>query len=124
MILRKCTPIIPVSDLKHAGDWFKRCLDFGAQPVGDTMVHLSRDAVSIRLIQKAPDMEMDDPRRQQSIYVDLEDVDIFYATHGPELESGGEDHAPFDRPYGMREMHVIYESLLIYFGSPMKANTL
>lgn len=120
MSLRKCTPIIPVSDLGHAGDWFQRNLGFTATTVGDTMVHLSRDAVSIRLVKKAPDMDLTDPRHQQSVYIDLDDVDVFYADHGPALETNGESHAPFDRPYGMREIHVIYESILMYFGAPLK----
>ena len=85
------------------------------------MVHLSRGVLSVRLVLKSDDMDLNDPRRQQSIYVDLDDVDAFYAEHGSALEADGQDYAPFDRPYGMREMHVIYESLLIFFGSPMKA---
>jgi len=119
MTFLKCTPIIPVADLAHAGAWFSETLGFKAKSVGDTMVHLSRDSVHIRLVLKADDMDMADPKRQQSIYIDVDDVDAFFGVHGPALNSGGEDHAPFDRPYGMREVHVIYESLLIYFGSPI-----
>jgi hypothetical protein len=124
MTLSKCTPIIPVADLAHAGEWFTRCLGFNAQKAGDTMVHLSRDNVNIRLVQKAADMDMDDPRRQQSIYIDVDDVDAFYAVHKAPLEGEGEGCAPFDRPYGMREMHIIYESLLMFFGSPTPKGSL
>lgn len=120
MSLNSCTPIIPVADLTDAGAWFTRCLGFKAQNVGDTMVHLSRDKINIRLIRKADDMDMSDPRRQQSIYIDVEDVDALYAAHKDALEENGDDCAPFDRPYGMREMHIIYESLLMFFGSPIQ----
>lgn len=120
MTLTRCTPIIPVANLSDAGAWFTRCLGFQADRVGDTMVHLSRDDVHIRLIQKADDMDMSDPKRQQSIYIDVENVDTLYAAHKDALEEGGGDCVPFDRPYGMREMHVIYQSLLIFFGSPIK----
>lgn len=119
-MMLQITPIIPVADLAHAGQWFSEKLGFDAQPVGDTMMHLRRDQVNIRLVLKADDMDMSDPRRQQSVYIDVKDIDAFYAAHGPALEADGEDCAPFDRPYGMREMHVIYESLLIYLGSPLK----
>lgn len=118
MTMLKCTPIFPVADLAHAGEWFVRCLGFIAHKVGDTTVHLSRDSVNIRLILKAEDMDMTDPRRQQSMYIDVENVDAFYVAHKDALEKDGDDYAPFDRPYGMREMHIIYESLLIFFGSP------
>jgi hypothetical protein len=120
MMFAKCTPIIPVADLVDAGAWFARCLGFVATPVGDTMVHLARDEVNIRLVQKADDMDMADPRRQQSIYIDVVDIDAFYATHGPALEEDGNSRPPFDRTYGMREVHVIYESLLMFFGTPIK----
>lgn len=115
------TPIIPVADLTHAGNWFHNRLGFTATPVGDTMMHLKRDGVNIRLVLKADDMDMSDPRRQQSLYIDVQDIDAFYTEHGPALEQDGEDCAPFDRPYGMREIHVIYESLLIFLGSQIKA---
>jgi len=117
-MLTRCTPIIPVADLAHAHDWFTRCLGFNAEWVGETMVHLHRDAVHIRLIRKADDMDMDDPRRQQSVYINVDDVDALHAAHKTALEDGGDYRAPFDRDYGMREMHIIYESLLMFFGSP------
>ena len=116
-MLTNCTPIIPVSDLAHAAEWFTRSLGFKAEMIGDVMVHLSRDKVHIRLVKKADDMDMHDPRRQQSIYITLDDVDAFYSVHRAALEEEDDECAPFDRPYGMREMHIIYESLLMYFGS-------
>lgn len=118
-MMQRCTPIIPVSDLNHAADWFTRCLGFNATPVGDQMVHLGQDDVSIRLVLKSDDMDLDDPRRQQSLYIDIADINGFYTKHRAKLEQNGDDCAPFDRPYGMREMHVIYESLLIYLGQPL-----
>ena len=118
-MLKTCTPIIPVSDLDHAGEWFTRCLGFNARLMGDAMVHLSRDNVHIRLVKKADDMDLNDPRRQQSVYITVDDVNAFYAVHRAALEEEDDDCAPFDRPYGMREMHIIYESLLMYFGSPI-----
>jgi hypothetical protein len=124
MTLTRCTPIIPVVDPVQAGEWFKRCLGFAADTVGDGMVHLNQDHVHIRLIQKADDMDMADPRRQQSIYIDVDDVDAFYAVHKGALTATGDECAPFDRPYGMREMHVIYESLLMFIGSPTPKGSL
>lgn len=123
MSFDKITPIIPVADLENATDWFKRCLGFSAQAVGVDMVHLSRDAAHIRLVLKVPDMDMSDPKRQQSVYIDVTDVDAVYATYRTEMEAAGKDCAPFDRPYGMREIHIIYESLLIYLGQPIATET-
>jgi hypothetical protein len=47
-----------VADLVDAADWFSRCLGFSAQTIGDEMVHLSKDTAHIRLVRKAPDMDM------------------------------------------------------------------
>jgi hypothetical protein len=121
--MQRCTPIIPVANLADAGAWFTRCLGFQAHNVGDTMVHLNRDDVHIRLVLKADDMDMSDPRRQQSIYIDVDNVDALYAAHKDTLKASGDDCAPFDRPYGMREMHIVYESLLMFFGSPIQESS-
>ena len=119
MTFIKCTPIIPVTDLNHAGTWFSERLGFTATAVGATMMHLHRDGVGIRLVRKADDMDLGDPRHQQSAYIDVDDIDAFFSEHGKALSIDGGDYAPFDRPYGMREIHVIYESLLLFFGSPI-----
>ncbi len=118
MTMIRCTPIIPVSDLDHAAAWFTRCLGMKTEDMGGS-VHLSRDAVHIRLVRKAPDMDMDDPRRQQSIYINVPDVGAFCATHGSEMARDNKVRPPFDRDYGAREIHIIYESLLIFIGQPI-----
>ena len=124
MTLTQCTPIIPVADLQHAGAWFSDCPGFHADHMGGTGVRLSRDAAVIHLVQAGDDMDMDDPRRQQSVYISLEDVDAFYAGHKSALDTGGTRvRAPFDRDYGMRELHVIYESLLMFFGAPISKDS-
>lgn len=117
-MLTRITPIIPVTDPKVAGDWFVRGLGFTAVPHG-TGMHLTRDAANIRLVRRTDDMDMSDPRRQQSIYINIVDIDAFWEEHGDVLGAEAEVRSPFDRDYGMREIHVIYESLLIYFGSPI-----
>lgn len=93
--MERCTPIIPVSDLAHAAEWFWRCLG----------------------------MDMDDPRRQQSIYINVADVDAFFAAHKANLETSQKLRPPFNRDYGAREIHVIYESLLIFIGQPWPVET-
>ena len=123
-MLKTCTPVIPVSDLDHAGEWFTRCLGFNARQIGDAMVHLSRDNVHIRLVKKADDMDLNDPRRQQSVYISTDDVDAFFAAHSQALEAAGAHfRPPFDRDYGMRELHVAYESLLMFFATPIDKDT-
>ncbi|GIT91719.1 hypothetical protein JANAI62_21760 [Jannaschia pagri] len=121
--MTRITPIIPVVDPVAAGAWFERCLGFEASPAG-TGMHLSRDAVNIRLVLKADDMDMSDPRRQQSVYINVSDVDAHFAACKDALEaSGTQVRPPFDRGYGAREFHVIYESLLIFFGQPIGATS-
>ncbi|MGE4185814.1 MAG: hypothetical protein AB7E81_12590, partial [Hyphomicrobiaceae bacterium] len=52
-------------------------------------------------------------------YIDVDDVDALYAELAPQLAAlpAGRVRAPFDQPYGQRELHVIDEDCsLIFFG--------
>jgi len=83
--------------------------------------YLKRGGVAIRLIRLNPEYDVDDPRCQQSFYLDVEDVDAVYAQNKERLDglADGFFRAPFNQAYGQREFHVIYQNLLVFVGMPI-----
>ena len=116
--LRNCTPFVPVSDVLRASRFFHEVLEFELGATQDGYAYLHSGPAAIRLIQAEPDVDLADPARQLSCYVDVDGVDALYARLKPKLDLLSEGHvrAPFTQDYGQREFHVIYEALLIFFG--------
>ena len=122
MQFRQVTPLIVVSDIPKAVAFLSDCLGFTAEVLRDGYAYLTRDNAALRLLAAAPDFDIEDPKRQQSCYIDVEDVDAIFAAHRDQLEKLPASHLrqPFDQDYGQREFHFIYESLLIFVGEPIR----
>ncbi len=123
-MFRRCSPIIPVSNIEEAVLWFDKHLGFQTSFVSDKKACLKRDDATLWLILKAPDMDLQDERRQQSCYIDVLDVDAVYEERATELNALPRENfrAPFDQDYGQREFHVIYEGLLIFIGASLRGD--
>ena len=121
--LIQISPIIPVTSVAAAAEFFCETLGFRlATPRDDvSFAVVARDEARFSFVPAPPDADMDDEARQCSAYVTVDDVGELWV----ELEAAlsrlpkGRIRAPFDQAYGMREFHVIYESLLIFFASPI-----
>ena len=112
------TPIVPVSDLGRALDFYTNVLGFTVQLRDDSYAYLVRDGIALRLITAADGAT----KGQQSCYICVENLDGLYEAMRPALEQlpEGRVRAPFDQPYGQREFHVTDEdSLLLFFGEPV-----
>ena len=120
--LRDITPLVPVSDMAEAVTFFCQTLGFGPGLISDGHAYLRRDDVAVRLVPAPPGADMDDPRRQQACYIDVEGLDTLYAALKPALDRlpAGRVRAPFDTDYGQREFHVIHGALLIFFGEALE----
>ena len=117
----RSTPSLPLNDIPAAEAFLRDCLGFEvAHRDGDHVV-MQRDAAWVRLIKASPDADMDDPARQLVLYIDVDDVDAFFAGYARALEALPAEHfkAPFDQPYGQREMHVIHGPFLFILGHPL-----
>ncbi len=118
--LKQITPLVPVTSVPKSAEFFQNVLGFEVGVLQDGYAYLKRDDIAIRLIEAAPDMDMSDPKRQLSCYIDVEDVDTLYAELKPKLDKlpPGRVRAPFNQDYGQREFHVIdLDALLIFFGA-------
>jgi len=115
--LRAITPLVPVANLDSSVEFFTETLGFEAVFRMEGYAYLKRDQVAIRLLKAAFDTQ--DPARQQSCYIDVEELDALYAELKSKLDQlpEGRVRAPFNQDYGQREFHVTDEDcLLIFFG--------
>jgi len=120
--LCQITPLVPVSGLNCSVNFFVDTLGFQVGFQAHGYAFLTRDCVAIRLLQAGEGVDLRDPKRQQSCYIDVEGVDDFYQELKPRLDklAKGRVKMPFDQPYGQREFHVLDEdALLIMFGEPI-----
>ncbi|WP_370400282.1 VOC family protein [Sulfitobacter sp. JB4-11] len=121
----RSTPCLPVADIPAAEAFLRNCLGFDVLHQEERSVLLQRDAATVRLIHAPPDADMDDPARQLVIYIDVDAVDAFGNAYAPALEAlpAGHFKAPFNQPYGQREMHVIHGPFLFILGQPIEKDT-
>ncbi|MEN0086849.1 MAG: hypothetical protein AAF737_00255 [Pseudomonadota bacterium] len=81
---------------------------------------LRRDSAAIRLLQASSDLDLSSPDRENSCYIDVDDVDALYAELKGSLDSlpKGRVRPPFDQDYGQREFHMHDEDCtLLFFGT-------
>lgn len=117
--MTQLTPFIMCSDLEAQIGFFRDRLGFevGFEGVEPGYAFLRRGDVAVRLLQT--DADLADERRQQMVYVDVDDVDALWQEIAPKL-ADLPDHrvrAPFNQVYNQREFHVIDEgACLLLFG--------
>lgn len=118
--LMQITPFLMCSDIKAEIAFFEDYLGFntGFLSEGDFgYAFMRRDNAAVRLLTTKADLS--DERREQMIYIDVDDVDALWAELGPKLLELPEDRvrAPFIQPYNQREFLVIDEGPnLLLFG--------
>jgi catechol 2,3-dioxygenase-like lactoylglutathione lyase family enzyme len=112
--------MLPVRDVKASTAFIVDVLGFDCVFAVEGHAYLRRDGATLRLISAPPDADLEDTAWQSAVYIDVEGVDDLYVSLEPQLVSLPPEHlrAPFDRPYGQREFHVIHDVLLFQFGQP------
>lgn len=112
------TPIVPVSDLERALDFYTSILGFTVQAKDDGYAYIVWNDIALRLLTTTEEP----PSGGQACYICVENLDGLFELMKANLEKlpEGRFRAPFDQPYGQREFHVTDEdSLLIFFGEPI-----
>ncbi len=125
MTCRDATPLLVVSDIPRAVSFMEHVLGFKAEVQQDTYAYLVNGTAAIRLLFAGEGVDLSDPKRQQSCYIDVTDTDAYYAEHRAALDALPEKcfRAPFNQDYGQRELHVIFESILFFIGSAITEDT-
>ena len=121
--LGQITPLITAREINRSVKFYVETLGFKVGYQAEGYAYLHRDSVAIRLLTAGEGVDLRNPKRQQSCYIDVEDIDALYQELCPKLDRlpKGRVKKPFDQFYGQREFHVIDEdAMLIFFGEPIK----
>lgn len=122
MELTQITPFVPCTALHAQIGFYRDVLGFIVGYQAEGYAFLRRDKVALRLVQVSDDVDLQNPERQGSFYIDVKALDALYASLKPALDKlpAGRVRAPFNQPYGQREFHVIDEDCtLIFFGEAL-----
>lgn len=122
MKLAQITPFVPCTSLDRQIDFYVGCLGFSVGFQADNYAFLRRDDVAVRLVEVDPDVDLSNPNRQNSFYIDVNDLDGLFESLRPALDRlpPGRVRKPFNQDYGQREFHVIDEDCtLVFFGEPV-----
>ena len=119
MRLHQITPFVPCTSLDAQIGFYCDILGFTLRCRADNYAFLKRDDVAVRLLEVDSTVNLHLPERQQSFYIDVDDVDGLYHSLRPKLSElpKGRVRALFDQHYGQREFHVSDEDCtLVFFG--------
>ena len=114
--LEKIIPHIPSKDMQETIDFMVDVFVFEASAQIETYIELrsGNNVLGVLSSQGEPN--------QQSIYLQVGDVDTLWAGIEPKLKST-KAKPPFNQAYGMREFHVIIPgtNTLLFVGSKLNA---
>ena len=119
MRLTQITPFVPCTSLEAQIVFYRDVLGFAVGFQADNYAFFRRDEVAVRLVEVDGDIDLLDPKRQGSFYIDVEGLDDLYARMKPDLGSLPEHRVrpPSDQDYRQREFHVLDEDrTLVFFG--------
>ncbi|MDH3264677.1 MAG: VOC family protein, partial [Paracoccaceae bacterium] len=87
MAVSNVTPMLAVSDIDAACRFMSECLGFETRVRMEGYAYCASGAGAVRFIQAPPKADMDDPARQVTVYIDVDDVDALCAAHRAALEA-------------------------------------
>lgn len=125
MRLTQITPFVPCTRLATQIGFYRETLGFTLGFEADNYAFLRRDGVAVRLVEVCADIDLKDPAREGSFYIDVQGIDALYADLKPMLDRlpAGRVRAPFNQDYGQREFHVADEDCtLVFFGEGINSN--
>lgn len=93
------SPMIPSFNLKETGQFFQSLLGFTALMDTETYAIYAKDQLTIHLLPAGGDIG------QMEFYMEVDDIEVFWDSIRQHVD-GLRVKAPFDQPYGMREVHI------------------
>jgi hypothetical protein len=109
------SPMIPSYNIEGTAIFFKDILGFTQEMDTPTYAILSKDGLTIHLLNAGTDIG------QMEFYLEVDNVDAVWSFIKNKLE-GIKVREPFDREYGMREMHIAvpHTNTLLFVGSVIR----
>lgn len=93
------SPMIPSHNLTETGQFFREILGFATEMDTPAYAIYQKDNLTIHLLPAGKDVG------QMEFYMEVDDVDGLWASIEDKVK-GLNVKAPFDRDYGMREVHI------------------
>lgn len=120
--VHQITPFMHVPDIDVAVAFFTEILGFDCPFRMSDYAYVSLQGHGIRMLQNRGDDGAPPGNRRFAYYVDVDDVDAWYARLKPQLDTlpPRDVHGPADKPYHQRELLVLApDGNLIAFGSAL-----
>jgi catechol 2,3-dioxygenase-like lactoylglutathione lyase family enzyme len=109
------SPMIPSFDIKETVSFFQNLLGFSPLMNETNYVILHKDNLTIHILRAGTDIG------QMEFYLEVDDVDAIWNSINNKLE-GIKFKEPFNREYGMREIHIAVPktNTLLFIGQEIK----
>lgn len=109
------SPMIPSHDLKRTTTFFTDVLGFIVHMDTEAYVILGKDQLTVHLLPAGPEIG------QMEFYLEVDAIDELWSFMKDKI-SGLKVREPFDREYGMREIHIEVPATntLLFIGQEMK----
>lgn len=108
------SPMIPSYNLRETAAFFTNVLGFTAEMLDDTYAVLHKDYQYVHILRAGDIGEME-------FYLTVDNIDGLWEQIKDKL-NGLKVREPFDREYGMREIHIIipHTKTLLFLGQVIK----
>jgi hypothetical protein len=109
------SPMIPSFKTKETVSFFRHLLDFKIILNDDPYAILQKDNLSIHILPAGANIG------QMEFYLEVDNIDNLWENIKDKLD-GVKYKAPFDREYGMREIHIAVPetNTLLFIGQELK----
>ena len=107
--------MVPSFDIRGTVSFFTTILEFKIVRDDNTYCIVSRDNLTVHILRAGKDIG------QMEFYLEVNDVDTIWSSIKDKLD-GIKVREPFDREYGMREIHIAipHTNALLFIGQEIK----
>jgi hypothetical protein len=105
------SPMIPSFNLQETGSFFKAVLDFAPVLETETYAVYKKNNLTVHILRAGEDIG------QMEFYLEVDHIDNLWSSIKDKV-AGLKAREPFDREYGMREIHIEipYTKTLLFIG--------
>lgn len=109
------SPMIPSFNIRETSLFFKDILEFSVVMDTDSYAILKKNNLSIHVLNAGDDIG------QMEFYLEVDNIDKLWSSIKDNVQ-GLKVRAPFDREYGMRELHIEVPKTktLLFIGQEIK----
>ncbi len=105
------SPMVPSTNIPETVHFFEKLLQFTVVRASESYVVLTKDGVMVHIMNAGAVLQ------EQDVYLEVDDVDFVWSSIREHVQ-GIRVREPFDREYGMRELHIVipHSGSLLFIG--------